>query len=78
MNNWVFELDSAIEDLEARKKLLQKSCMTCWDPSIDWALDGLKIIRQMLKAHEPYGAYGELEWLITEIHERKKYTNDRL
>lgn len=75
MNNWVWELDAAIDDLEARKKLLQKSCITCWDPSIDWALDGLKIIRELLRIHEKNCMVNDLERLIIEIHEEKRDEN---
>lgn len=59
-----------------RKKLLMKSCVTCWDPSIDWALDGLKIIRELLKRHEARCEVGELELLIVRIHEEKRETYD--
>lgn len=76
MNDWVWDLDNAIADLEARKKLLQKSCVTCWDPSIEWALDGLKIIRELLKRHEARCEVGELELLIVRIHEEKRETYD--
>ena len=72
MNNWIWELDAAIEDLEARKKLLMKSCITCWDPSIDWALDGLKIIRELLRIHEKRCLVNDLERLIIEIHDEKR------
>ena len=32
----------AIEDLERRKKMLQSSCATCWDPAVEMALQALK------------------------------------
>lgn len=75
MNDWVWELDNAIEDLTNRKRLLQKS-ITYGDPSIEWALDGLKIIRELLKIHEEIDVTGSLERLITEIHEEKRDTYD--
>lgn len=77
MTDWIWDLDAAIDDLEARKKLLQKSCITCWDSSIDWALDGLKIIRELLKRHERACMVNDLERLIIEIHEEKRDIYDR-
>lgn len=76
MIDWKWELDAAIEDLEARKKLLMKSCITCWDPSIDWALDALKIIRELLRIHTEYGIVNDLERLIIEIHDGKRDQNE--
>lgn len=77
MNDWMRDLDNAIEDLTNRKKLLQKSCLTCWDPSIDWALDALKIIRRLLMIHKSLGMVNDLERLIIEIHDEKRDTYDR-
>ena len=76
MNDWIYDLDNAIADLEARKRLLMKSCVTCWDPSIDWALDGLKIIRELLRIHEKNCVVNNLERLIIEIHEEKRNDYD--
>lgn len=39
-------INEAIENLEERKAFLQKTCKDCWDPAIDMALNGLKLIRQ--------------------------------
>lgn len=35
-------IEDAIRDLEARKRMLQVSCITCWDPAIEMALQALK------------------------------------
>ena len=35
-------IQEAIEDLEIRKRMLQSSCMDCWDPAIEMALQALK------------------------------------
>lgn len=35
-------IEEAIEDLEIRKRMLQSSCYTCWDPAIEMALQALK------------------------------------
>lgn len=35
-------IQEAIEDLEIRKRMLQSSCYTCWDPAIEMALQALK------------------------------------
>lgn len=40
------KLNEAIENLEDRKAFLQKTCEDCWDPAIDMALNGLKLIQQ--------------------------------
>lgn len=72
MPDWIYQLDAAIEDLTARKHLLQKSCYTCWDPHIEWALDALKIIRELLKIHQSKYMVNDLERLIIEIHEEKR------
>ena len=34
--------EEAIADLEARKKMLQSTCMNCWDEAIEMALQALK------------------------------------
>lgn len=39
-------INEAIENLEDRKAFLQKTCKDCWDPAIDMALNGLKLIQQ--------------------------------
>ena len=35
-------IQEAINDLEARKRMLHSSCYTCWDPAIEMALQALK------------------------------------
>ena len=35
-------IEEAIQDLEVRKRVLQASCYTCWDPAIEMALQALK------------------------------------
>lgn len=35
-------IEEAIQDLEVRKRILQASCLTCWDPAIEMALQALK------------------------------------
>ena len=35
-------IQEAIADLEARKRMLMNSCITCWDDAIEMALQALK------------------------------------
>jgi hypothetical protein len=39
-------INEAIENLEDRKAFMMNTCPQCWDPAIDLALDGLKVIEK--------------------------------
>ena len=47
-------IEEAIEDLERRKRVLQASCVCCWDDAIEQALQALKekAERQKAEAHQ--------------------------
>ena len=45
-------IKDAIDDLEARKAFLQRTCTSCWDPAIDLALSTLKEKERWLS--DPY------------------------
>lgn len=40
-------INESIEDLEVRKAFMMNTCPQCWDPAIDMALNGLKLIQQL-------------------------------
>ena len=37
-------VDEAIQELESRKAFLMQSCVECWDPAMEMALQALKAL----------------------------------
>lgn len=66
-------IQEAIEDLTQRKRFLQRTCATCWDPAIDWALDALKILQELLKNNPDTYVVGMVGLLIRKIHGDEDY-----
>ena len=46
----IMTIEEAIEDLERRKRVLQASCVCCWDDAIEQALQALKEKAERQKA----------------------------